>query len=155
MVVLLVAPSPVAARTRKGDRFLNQGRDAQLAEEWDKALALYEQALAEDPSDTAYQMAVRRLRFQTSQYHVRLGQQMLAAGKLDEALQEFQRAYAVDPSSAIAEQELLRTFRLIREREQKGAKDEPEAKVLTPDQEAAQEREKRLDRLLGLRKIHL
>jgi len=39
------------------------------------------------------------------------GQKLRAAGNLEEALAEYQKAFAIDPSSAIAQQELLRTRR--------------------------------------------
>jgi len=110
---------PAAAGTRKGDKLIRQGRAAQLAEDWDRALELYEQALLEDPADPLYQMAVRRARFEAAQLHLKKGKQLREQGKLEEALKEFQHAFAIDPSSSIAEQELRRTYRMLREAEEK------------------------------------
>lgn len=152
VAVALLGSLPVSleARTKKGDRLLREGGEAYLAENWDGALELYEQALAEDPTDPQYQMAVRRTRFWAGQDHVKKGQELVKQGKLEEALQEFQRAYAIDPASSIAEQEVVRTYRLIRQREQEGEEGAapPEAgEGLSPEAQAAMEREERLARL--------
>ena len=102
------------ARTKKGDKFFKQGRQAQLREEWDEALKFFELALDEDPGDAAYRMSARRVRFQAGQAHVKHGQDLRKKGKLEEALKQFQSAYAIDPSSTIAAQELRLTYRLIK-----------------------------------------
>ena len=44
-----------------------------------------------------------------------------AAGKLDEGLAEFQKAYATDPSISIAEQEIRRTREMIDKEKKKPA----------------------------------
>ena len=77
MVVLSVTLGAVLeARTRKGDKLLLQSRTAELRKEWDKALALAEEALSEDPADIAYQLATTRLRFYASQYHIDQGKKL-------------------------------------------------------------------------------
>ncbi len=153
LALLLASAAPnLQARTKKGDRLLKQGRQAQLAEDWDKALELYEQALAEDPSDPAYQLAVRRTRFQASQQHLKRGKSLRDAGKLEEALAAFQRAYVIDPSSTIAEQEIRRTYRLIREqeeREKEGKKPpEEEEAFLSPTERLQKQAEQRAASIL-------
>lgn len=143
-----VLVSPAHGRTKKGDRFLKEGQAAQLAEDWDKALEAYEKALLEDPADPLYQLAVRRARFEASQQHLSRGKQLRREGKLEEALRAFQRAFAIDPSSTIAEQEVRTTYRMI-ERAEKEAK-EGEAlpeRVLTPAERARKELEERLSRI--------
>ena len=135
-VALLLAPAPGMARSRKGDKLLAQGRYAEQSGQYEKALELYEQALKEDPTDTAFQLATWRVRFQASQIHVDLGQKLRAQGKLEEALAEFQRAFALNSASLIAEQELRRTYQMI-EREKR--KTDPTAPAKSP-QEQAEER---------------
>ena len=57
LVALSLAFGPVAdARTRKGDKLLKDGKAAEAASDFDKALELYEQALQEDPTDGQYQL---------------------------------------------------------------------------------------------------
>jgi general secretion pathway protein D len=153
-IASLLVPT-AGARTKKGDRFLKDGRKAQMAENWDLALELYQKALAEDPSDPLYLAAYRRMQFEAGQDHVKTGKELREAGKLQEALQEFQRAYAIDPGSTIAQQELRTTNRMI-EREEKKAKDEKEGQAksgaeespgLTPAEQARRELEQRVSRL--------
>jgi len=105
---LLLAPAAADARTRKGEKFMKEGRAAEARQEWDAALGLYEQAVGEDPSDISYMLAMRRVRFQAGQKHVDNGQKLRNEGKLNDALMEFQRALVADPSSAIALQEIKR-----------------------------------------------
>ena len=145
--LLLAGSLELAARTKKGEKLLKQGRQAQAAEEWDKALDLYEQALAEDPSDPAYQLSVRRARFEAGQFHVKQGRNLRKEGKLEEALKEFQSAFAIDPSATIAEQELRRTYRMIKQREEdkkNGDAEKEDLSALTPVERAVKEAEKRI-----------
>ena len=127
------------------------GRAAEEKKDWDKALEYYRKALAADPSDIQYQMvdaegplpgfpAPRRKRAENSRPRL-----------LGEALLEFQRAFAVDPGSIIAVQEVRTTQDMIeRERQrvmQTGKESSPEERALTPMQQMqAGPAEERLDR---------
>ncbi len=148
-VALLVAAATAAdASTRKGDKLFAQGRKAEDRKEWDKALDFYEQALSEDPADQGYRLATQRVRFQASEYHVKQGLKLRESGQLDQALAQFEKAYAIDPSSAIAEQELKRTLEMIRRNQKEGAALTPEERTLTPaelDRKAEQERLARIE----------
>lgn len=149
--VLLVAPAAWASN-KKGDRFLEDGRKAEAMKKWDEALDLYEKALQQDPMDSSYQMAVHRVRFQAGQMHVDRGQKLRKEGKLEEALEEFRRGFAIDPASSIAETELRRTYQMIqRERDKKEGKAEanPEDRGLTPSQVARKEAEERAASMEG------
>ena len=74
LVVVLLGPfAPLEARTRKGDKLLAQGKQAELKKDWDTALDFYEQALSEDPGDVGYQIAAGGARFQASQAHLDRG----------------------------------------------------------------------------------
>jgi general secretion pathway protein D len=143
--LLLSLSAALPAKIRKGDKLLAQGRLAEARKDWDKALDFYEQALAEDPANTAYQISTRRVRFQAGQTHVEQGLRLRRQGKLDEALAEFQKAYATDPSSMIAEQELRTTLDMIEREKKKPSKSEDRG--LTP---AALERKEGVDRIAAL-----
>ncbi len=136
------------ARTKKGERHLKQGRALEATRDYDKALEWFEKALAEDPSDAAYQMAVRRVRFQAGQRHVDEGQKLREQGKLEEALKEFQTAYAIDPGSSIAVQELRRTVGMLDREKKKGAAGRPEARGMTPAEAARREAEEKAATLM-------
>lgn len=135
---LVVSPfqAPLYAKTRKGDKLLKEGQKAESAQDWDKALGLYEQALATDFSDPGYLLFVRRARFQTSQRHIQAGMKLRQEGNLEGALAEFQRAFAIDPSSSLAEQEAKRTYQMIQRNKKEGSAQLEEEKGLTPAQVA-------------------
>src|ERR1700719_408802 len=97
----------------KGDKAYKLGLTAEHKEQWDSALEYYQQALDVAPNNPAYMIAARRVRFQSGQFHVNLGQKIRSQGKLDEAMTEFQKALVADPSSAIAIQEMRRTQQMI------------------------------------------
>ena len=143
----------LSAKTKAGEKLMKEGAEAETRKDYDKALAAYEKAYSADPKDPAYQMAVRRTRFQAAASHVSLGQKIRATGNLEESLNEFQKAYATDPSMAIAEQEIRRTKEMI-EREKKkpagSATATPDDRGLTPAQKAAKEMEAKSASILAI-----
>ena len=66
----------------------------------------FQKALATDPQETIYELAARRARFESGQQHVQAGKKLQQSGDLEKALVEFQKAFAVDPGSMIAFQEI-------------------------------------------------
>lgn len=153
MTAVMIGPMlPLEAKTRKGDKYLAEGRAHEEKKEWDAALEDYEKALSEDPGDLSYQMAAQKARFEASSMHVTNGTKTRAEGRLGEALLEFQKAFAMNPSSTLAEQEIIRTQQMIlRERrrvEQTGAEAPPEVRGLTPSEVANRDTEDRINRLL-------
>jgi general secretion pathway protein D len=153
-IVMLGSMLPLEAKSKKGDRYLAEGRAHEEKKEWDAALECYEKALSEDPGELVYQMAAQKARFEGSAWHITNGTKIRASGQLGEALLEFQKAYALSPSSSVAEQEILRTQDMIqRERRrvaETGAAASPEVRGMTPSQVANKEAEDRVDRLLPL-----
>src|SRR5437773_8091526 len=110
VAVAMLAPlAPLEARTRKGDRFLAEGRTFEQKKQWDAALEAYGKALSEDPADIVYQMATEKCKFQAAQSHIDRGMKLRGQGQLGEALLEFQKAYSINPGSAVAVQETRRT----------------------------------------------
>ena len=150
LALLLPFTAGGSSKTRRGDKYFAQGQMAEARKDWDKALELYEKALAEDPADPGYDMAVKHARFEAGAMHVKAGQKLQRAGDLDKALAEFQKAYAIDPSSDIAEQEIKRTLEMIdrvKKSEKKGAEIKPEERGLTPAELAKKEETAMLERL--------
>ncbi len=144
------------ARNRKGDKLLAEGRTAEIRKDYDTALEKYEAALSEDPGDAAYQLSLNRVRFQAAHMHISQGQKRRTEGKLAEALAEFEKAYAIDPSSSMADQEIRRTRGMI-EREKKkdpNAKTDGESREdeagMTPVQLAKRQSEDRFDSYGGI-----
>jgi len=153
MTLVMLGPMlPLEAKTRKGDKYLAEGRAHEEKKEWDAALEDYEKALSEDPGDLNYQMATQKARLEASSMHVTNGTKIRAQGQLGQGLLEFQKGYALDPGSSVAEQEILRTQQMIeRERrrvEQTGAEAAPEVRGMTPSEVANKDAEDRINRLL-------
>src|SRR4051794_34390881 len=148
--MLVLPPAPLLAKTRKGDKLRNEARAEELKGNFDHALELAEQAMATDASDPSYTLAVRRIRFETGAIHVKSGQRFRAAGKLPEALAEFEKAMGIDPASDIAIQEVRRTREMI-EREKNGGQapnasiSPQERKTLTPADLERRETQERTD----------
>ncbi|MBI4908879.1 MAG: hypothetical protein HY820_34985 [Acidobacteria bacterium] len=141
-ILAIFALSTAEAKNRKSEKLYAEGKAAEARKEWDKALDLYEKAIIEDPQRVDYQMGLRRVRFQAGQGHVDKGQRLRAAGQVDEALVEFQKALSIDPSSSIADQEMRRTIEMIqRNKKQQSTEDQ---KALTPAQQARKENEDRI-----------
>src|SRR5215472_1497316 len=134
---------PLGARTKKGDKDVALSRQAEQRKEWDKALSFAEEALSEDPADIGYQLTATRMRFYDSQFHIAEGRKLRDQGKLDEALAEFQKAYGVNPASAMAEEEIRRTRQMI-EREKNKPAQNAEDRGLTAAQLEKQEEAKRI-----------
>jgi general secretion pathway protein D len=126
---------PVTARNRAGDKLLRQAEDAEAARDFEKALDLYEKAVAKDPKEPAYTLGMRRTRFQAASARIDMGVKLRNAGKLEEALASFVKAFAMDPSLTLAEIEIKRTKDMI-EREKNGGKapSTPEERGMTPAQ---------------------
>lgn len=156
--VLAPLTGPLDARTRKGDRLLREGQQAEARKQFDTALDLYEQALSTDPMDAAYQLAVNRVRFQAGQTHVTRGRRLRDAGNLEAALVEFQKGFAIDPSSTIAEQELRQTNQMLdaeaKRKKQPGAEEpKPEQRGISPTQAARRVAEERAAAMKGVAEL--
>ena len=81
MTAMLLGPMlPLEARTKKGDKFLAEGRLHEQKKEWDAALENYEKALSEDPADILYQMASTKVHFQAGQSHIDKGLKLRSEG---------------------------------------------------------------------------
>jgi general secretion pathway protein D len=115
--LMLLPPVGLEARTRKGDKLMKLGAQAERRKDYDKALEYFQQALSQDPEDPSYQLAARRVRFEAGQSHVEAGNKLRDAGNLEQALVEFQKAFATDPGSMIALQQMDQTKELLEQKE--------------------------------------
>lgn len=97
----------------KGNSNFKAGKRAEAIQDYDTALDYYEKALKSEPQNTEYRLKSARIHFEAGQFHIRQGQKLRDKGELELALAEFQKALAIDPASAIAEQETRRTLELV------------------------------------------
>ena len=142
--VALVA-MPLAARTKKGDKYLKEGEKAEARKDYDAALTYYDQALEEDSREPAYMLANQRTRGRASEQHVSQGKKLLQQQKLNEAMVQFQKALLTDPSSQIALQEIGETNQMLKEQ----ARLPLGTPILTAAERARQLIEKRINSLQG------
>jgi general secretion pathway protein D len=115
--LLLLSGDGLEARTRKGDKLLKLGAAAEARKEYDKALEYFQEALATDPTETTYELAARRVRFEAGQAHVQAGKKLFDSNQLEQALAEFQKAFNADPGSMIALQNIQQTKELLEQKE--------------------------------------
>jgi general secretion pathway protein D len=110
---LVILGAVLPALADKAKSLYLKGKDAEVRQNYEEAYDDYKQAYDLKPQDLQYRSAFERLRFLAGASHVHRGQLLREAGKLQEALAEFQKANEIDPSSFIAQQELRRTQKLI------------------------------------------
>jgi general secretion pathway protein D len=111
--VLVFTLLAASAQTETPASLYKKGQDFEARQEYEAAYSAFLQAWQQKPKDLKYRTAAMRLRFLAGSMHVHKGQQLRDAGKLEEALSEFEKAAAIDPGSFIAAQEFERTKTMI------------------------------------------
>jgi general secretion pathway protein D len=129
-LITLVLFALLAAGCPKGTDDYKLGRRAEALKDYDTALEHYQKALDSDPQNADYRFKAHQLRFDTGQYHIHLGEKAREKGELQLALAEFQKAFAIDPSSSIGEQEIRATLALIAKKEKENEPLPPAASAL-------------------------
>jgi len=97
----------------KANEDYSAGRKAESLQDYDTALVHYERALRADPRNAEYKLRETNVRFEAGQFHLEQGEKALQKGDLQLALTEFQKAQAIDPSNAAADQEVKRATDLL------------------------------------------
>ncbi len=102
-LVLLVALGCATAQ-----RPASQGKNAVEQRNWDAAVYYYLEALAREPDNPQYRMALIRVRQKAGQEHFQRGLAFKELGRLAAARSELQLALQLDPTHQFAEQELAK-----------------------------------------------
>jgi general secretion pathway protein D len=97
----------------KRNQEYNAGAKAEALSDYDTALDHYNKALRNSPNNTEYRLKAARARFEAGQWHVDQGRRLRNESNLELALAEFRKANMIDPSSAVAQQEVQATMDLI------------------------------------------
>jgi len=113
LLLLLVAVVTLPAIADKAKDLYSKGEDAEARQNFEAAYGFFKQAHDLKPKDLRYRTSFERIRFEAAASIVHQGQKLRDDGKLDEAVAEFQKAVAIDPSLFIAKQELDRTLKMI------------------------------------------
>lgn len=113
LIFLIFALVISASADESAKSLYRKGQLAEARQDYEQAYEAYKAAYDKKPTDLHYRSAYERLRFEAGMVHVKQGQRLRDGGDLEKALQEFQRAMQIDPSSFIAQQEITRTKDLI------------------------------------------
>jgi general secretion pathway protein D len=95
---------------------VGKARQAEQAQDYDRAVAQYTQALRQDPENNEIRLALGRAKLRASEYHFNRGRRMAAAGRLEEAVVELQIAAEMNPSSGDVDRELQAARNQLRAR---------------------------------------
>src|SRR5271157_1077002 len=113
-MLLIVAALPAMASSDKAAKALfEKGKAAEVRQDYIAAYNFYHQAWELKPSDLRYRAAAEFVRFLASASYVHQGELLVKAGKLQEALTDFEQAIAIDPSSFIAQQQANKVRQLL------------------------------------------
>ncbi|MBZ5641313.1 MAG: hypothetical protein LAO19_01010 [Acidobacteriia bacterium] len=109
----LLTATVLLAGCPKGGQNYNAGEKAEALKDYDTALDYYNKALQASPNNTEYKLKAARMRFEAGQWHVDQGRRLRQQANLELALAEFRKAQMIDPSSAVAAQEVQATMELL------------------------------------------
>jgi general secretion pathway protein D len=90
------------------------GRDAERRQDFDFAVVEYTKALRLRPDDASARLALERAKLRASQEHFNKGRRFAAAGRLDQALIDFETSSELNPSNGDVDEELKSTRNKLR-----------------------------------------
>jgi general secretion pathway protein D len=114
--LVAIATLPALPADKAKDLY-GKGQDAEARQQYEAAYDLFKQAYELKPKDLRYRAAFEHVRFEAAAQITHRGQKLRDDGKLEEAVGEFQKALAIDPSLFIAQQELTRTLKMINDQQ--------------------------------------
>jgi general secretion pathway protein D len=112
VALLLLLPALVAGCASSAA--LRRGREAERHQDYDLAVVEFTKAVRLNSSDNEARFGLERAKLRASQDHFTHGRRLAAAGKLDEALVEYQLASELNPSNGDIDQELRATRNKLR-----------------------------------------
>ena len=87
-----------------------QAQSAETTGNWDQAVELYLDLLAQDPGNLAYKAGLLRSKLQASRVHFANARKLHGDGDYTEALREYQRTLELDPTNDYARVEVRKTL---------------------------------------------
>ena len=90
-LTIFAGVAAMEAKTRQGEKDFKAGQAAELKNDWDTAVTMYQKAVDEAPADLSYQIAMRRARFQAGQKHVDAGVKLRGENKVPKRCRSFKR----------------------------------------------------------------
>ena len=111
--IVLLSGAVLLSGCPRGSQDNSAGGKAESLKDYDTALDFYNKALQTAPNNTEYKLKAARARFEAAQWHVDQGRRFKDDSNLELAMAEFRKAQMIDPSSAVAQQELKATMDAI------------------------------------------
>jgi general secretion pathway protein D len=111
LTLCLFAPT-AAAWSGKGQKNYKEGLKQEAAQQWEKAAEEFSLAAAAEPSNSEYQLHLRRALFNASQAFSQQGAALMERGDYLGAYNAFRRAYGYDPANELARSMMERAFKL-------------------------------------------
>src|SRR5947209_4925069 len=111
---ILILLSAVAFASDSVRSLYNKGLKAEAREDYEAAYNYYKAAWEKHPDDLKYKVPYERTRMLAAAQLIKQGQKLRDDGKLEECLNLFMKAAAIDPSSDMALQEARRTQNMIK-----------------------------------------
>ena len=91
-----------------------RGQDAEIRQDYDRAVAEYTKLLRLKPNDGEARRSLERARLRAANDHFERGRRFAAVGKYEEALVEYQLASEMNPTSGVIEDSLRSTRNQLR-----------------------------------------
>ncbi|MGA3106558.1 MAG: cohesin domain-containing protein [Terriglobales bacterium] len=115
LLVVLLLPLIITAlsASETASSAFERGKKEEASQNYEEAYLAYKVAYTLQPSNIAYRSSATRLQFLAAAVKVHRGIRLRDAGDLKEALLQFEVALQIDPSSAIARQQIENTKRAI------------------------------------------
>jgi general secretion pathway protein D len=111
LALCLLAPA-ATGWSGKGQKNYKEGLRQEAAQQWEKAAEEFSLAAAAEPSNSEYQLHLRRALFNASQQFSQQGATLMERGDYLGAYNAFRRAYGYDPSNELARSMMERAFKL-------------------------------------------
>jgi general secretion pathway protein D len=103
-LLLVLAVAAFASADKEAKQLYQKGKAAEARQDYISAYNFYYKAYQLKPTDLTYRSSYEYVRFLAAAAYVHQGELLMNAGKLQEALTDFEQASAIDPSSFIAQQ---------------------------------------------------
>src|SRR5271155_1444591 len=98
VLLLLCMRLPVVGKSHDSAKKLyEKGVDAEARQNYEQAFDYFKQAYDLKPKELRYRTAYERTRFYAASSYVHRGQILRSAGKLEEAVAQFQKGLEIDP----------------------------------------------------------
>jgi general secretion pathway protein D len=118
--ILAVLASGVLAGCAAQKSF-HQAEEAASRQNWDQAVLAYSKAIALDPRNTGYQIALERAKLKASAEHFDKAKRYASSAQWDLAVAEYQQTLLLNPGNQHAADELDKALVMIRRRDEQAS----------------------------------